>query len=277
VIGGALDSQLSPGTFVLSLGQAYRRSGRTTPIMDALALQPLSVPQSEAPATTHASGPTTIADYTRLVANLKRAYDGTAQPGSTLPIVYDGYGVEAIPAPEKAGLYTGAETDGVPEATQGSYYAQALQLAACQPTVSALLYGDVVDDADLARSQQGLYYPDGSQKSDFSAVQTAIAAAQSGSLPACPGAKPVSAPPTATVADDGLSAQLACPRDCAYVVALERNGVPVRAQSATAAAGATVTVTAPTGTLPGDRLGVHVASKADPTDAVVLEGDPVAG
>jgi hypothetical protein len=277
VIGGALDSQLAPGTFVLSLGQAYRRSGRTTPIMDALALQPLSVPQSEAPATTHATGPTTIADYARLVANLKRAFDATAQPGATLPIVYDGYGVESVPPPEKAGLYTGAETDAVPEATQGSYYAQALQLAACQPTVAALLYGDVVDDADLARSQQGLYYPDGSQKSDFSAVQTALAAAQSGSLPPCPGAKPTSAPPTATVADDGRSVQLACARECAYVVALERNGVPVRAESATAAAGATVTLTAPAGAVAGDRLLVHVASKADPTDAVVLEGDPIAG
>jgi hypothetical protein len=277
VIGGALDSQLAPGTFVLSLGQAYRRSGRITPIMDALALQPLSIPQSEAPATVHPSGATTIADYPRLVANLKRAFDNTAQPGAALPIVYDGYGVEATPAPEKASLYTGAETDAVPEATQGSYYAQALQLAVCQPTVSALLYGDVVDDGDLARSQQGVYYPDGSQKSDFSAVQTAIAAAQTGSLPACAGAKPVSAPPTATVADDGRSVQLACLRECAYVVALERDDVPVRAASATAAAGATVTVTAPVGVLAGDRLVVHVASTADPTDAVVLEGDPVAG
>ena len=40
---------------------------------------------------------------------------------------------------------------------------------------------------------------------------------------------------------------------------------------------ATVTVTAPTGAVAGDRLVVHVASKSNPADAVVREGDSVAG
>jgi hypothetical protein len=277
VIGGALDSQLAPGTFVLSLGQAYRRSGRTLPIMDALALQPLSVLQAESPAATHPSGSTTIADYSRLVANLKRAFDRTAQPGATLPIVYDGYGVEAMPAPEKASLYTGVESDAVPESTQGDYYAQALQLAACQPTVSALIYGDVVDSADLGGSQQGIYYPDGSPKSDLPAVQAAIASAQSGGLPGCPGVTPASAPPTAELAEDGRSVGISCPAECAYVVALERNGVPVRALATTAAAGSTVTVAMPADAVAGDRLVVHAVSKADAKDAVEVEGDPIAG
>ena len=38
-----------------------------------------------------------IADYAKLVALLGKAFDGTAQPGSTLPIVYGEFGVETDP------------------------------------------------------------------------------------------------------------------------------------------------------------------------------------
>jgi hypothetical protein len=275
VIAGALDAQLAPGTWVLSLGQAYRRSGRTTPVMDALALQPSPATAAEPPATVHPTGPTTIGDYARLVANLKRAFDTTAQPGAKLPVVYDGYGVQAAPPPEKAPLYTGAETDAVPEATQGTAYAQALALAACQPTVSAFLFAQVVDSRDLGGSQAGLYYPDLTPKSDFSAVRAAIAATQSGSLPACPGVQPKPAPPTVQPAAGGRSVQIACARDCVYVAVLERNGVPVRAQSGAATGGATVTVGAPASAGSGDRLVVHVASKLDPKDELVAEAEPI--
>jgi hypothetical protein len=277
VIGGALDSQLAPGTFVLSLGQAYRRSGRTTPVMDALAVQPSPASAAEPPDTVHPSGPTTIGDYPRLVANLKRAFDKTAQPGATLPIVYDGYGVQSAVPAAKAALYSGAETDAVPEATQGAFYAQALQLASCQPNVTALLFEHVVDESDLGGRQTGLYYVDGTPKSDFSAVRTAIAAAQSGGLPACPGAAPRTAErPTVAPAADGRSAEIRCSGDCSYVVALERDGVPVRARSGSATAGTTVTASLPpTGLAAGDRLVVHVASRLDPGDEVVAEGEPV--
>jgi hypothetical protein len=76
-------------------------------------------------------------------------------------------------------------------------------------------------------------------------------------------------PPTVTEASDGRSVQLACARDCVYVAALERAGVPVRTQSGTAASGATVTVAAPPGAATGDELVVHVASKQNPGDEVV--------
>ena len=64
------------------------------------------------------------------MALLGTAFDGTAQRGSTLPIVYGEYGVEtAIPA-GKAGAYSGAESaPTVDEATQGRYYAEAFRLA----------------------------------------------------------------------------------------------------------------------------------------------------
>jgi hypothetical protein len=277
VIGGALDSQFAPGTYVLSLGQAYRRSGRVSPVMDALALQPSGASSAEPPDAAHPSGPTTIGDYTRLVANLKRALDTTPQPGAALPIVYDGYAVQtAVPA-QKAALYTGAENDTVPESAQGALYAQALQVVSCQPNVAALLFGHVVDERDLAGSQSGLYYPDLTPKSDFSAVRAAVAAAQTGSLAPCPGAPPRAAvPPSAEAAADGRSIQVRCARDCAYVAALVRAAVPLRAQSGLLTGGATVTVSIPGGAAPGDRVMVHVASKLDPRDEVVVQGAPIA-
>jgi hypothetical protein len=281
VIGGALNSQAAPGTYVLALGQAYRRSGRAAPVMDALAIQPSPATSTEPPNAVHPTGPTTIADYARLVANLKRAFDGTAQPGASLPVVYDGYGVQTLVPPEKASLYTGAETDAIPEAARGAAYAQALQLASCQPNVKALLFEHVVDERDLAGRQTGLYYPDGTPKSDFSAVQAAIAAAGSGTLAACPGAAPApSQPPAVTVAADGRSATISCPGGCNYLAVLTRGAaeLPVRAAQATLSPGAGATVSLPaSGLAPGDKLVVRAAARRDPGAGVVREGVPPLG
>jgi hypothetical protein len=187
VIGGALsprgnDSVLSrkhsPTTFIHDLGLAYRRSGRTRPIMDAFSLHPYldnsSVPPSFAhPRTTTIS----LADYPKLVALLGRAFDGTAQTGSTLPIVYDEFGVQSRIPLSKTAVYTGLapRTDRpVTEAIQGSYYAEALALAACQPTVTALLIFHVSDESNLDRWQSGLFYADDTPKSSLPVVQRAI-------------------------------------------------------------------------------------------------------
>ena len=67
-----------------------------------------------------------IADYGKLVSLLGEAFDGTAQPGSALPIVYGEYGVETQIPSDKASLYSGAEirmsTKPVDPATQAAYY-----------------------------------------------------------------------------------------------------------------------------------------------------------
>ena len=102
----------SPTTFIADLGLAYRATGRTTPIMDAFGFHPYGDNSSQSPTFAHPN--TTrigLADYGKLVALLGTAFDGTAQAGSTLPILYDEYGVESqIPA-AKAALYSGARAD----------------------------------------------------------------------------------------------------------------------------------------------------------------------
>jgi hypothetical protein len=199
VIGGALDSHgndvtsHSPTTFIRDLGLAYRASGRTAPIMDVFdehvyadtSALPSSMPHT---GTTMAEG-----DYTKLVALLGKAFNGTAQRGSTLPIFYGEYGVEtAIPA-DKAHLYTGSENQKtVDEATQGRYYAEAFRLALCQPNVIGIMVFHVVDESALGAWQSGPFYADGTPKSDVPAIRAAALAARAGSAATCPDRTPPS-------------------------------------------------------------------------------------
>jgi hypothetical protein len=177
----------SPTAFIRDLGLAYRRSGRTRPIMDWLSFHPYEDSSRLPPTFAHPRSTTiALADYGKLVAALGRAFDGTAQRGSTLPILYDEFGVQTRAAPDKRTLYTNAQLpsarDAVDEATQGRYYRQALELAACQPTVVGLLFFHVSDESDLGRWQSGVYYADDSPKSDLPVVAAAAGAARAGDL-----------------------------------------------------------------------------------------------
>ena len=84
-----------------------------------------------------------LADYTKLVSLLGKAFDGTAQLGSRLPIYYDEYGVQSQIPGRKDAAYTNllapSAGDAVSEAIQADYYRWAIDLAYCQPTVKAFL------------------------------------------------------------------------------------------------------------------------------------------
>ena len=118
-----------------------------------------------------------LADYSRLIQTLGVAFDGTAQAGSTLPILYDEFGVESQIPTGKAKLYTGTEpttTRPVDETTQGQYYGQALQLAFCQPNVVGILLFHSHDEPALTGFQSGVYYADGTPKASLEPVRNAI-------------------------------------------------------------------------------------------------------
>src|SRR5262249_11148173 len=187
VIGGALsprgnDSIMSrkhsPTTFIRDLGLAYRRSGRTLPIMDAFSLHPYQDNSSIPPSFAHPRSTTiSLADYPKLVAQLGKAFDGTPQVGSRLPIVYDEFGVQSMIPSSKTSVYTGFAPPSdrpVSEAVQGTYYAEALALAACQPTVKAILIFHVSDESKLDRWQSGVFYADDTPKASLPVVQRAI-------------------------------------------------------------------------------------------------------
>jgi hypothetical protein len=239
----------SPTQFILDMGAAYRASGRDRPVMDALAIHPFADNSSVAPSVPH---PTTtsigIADYGKLVSLLGRAFDGTAQLGSTLPIYYNEFGVESVPPPGKRALYLGEEPDTtkpVDEQTQGAYYRQAVQLSFCQPNVRGLFLFLTVDDSSLPGWQSGLFYPDRTPKASLPAVRQAARQSRGGVVARCPGMRltpkvtGLAFPQGGELQARRLAVRFHCDIDCTYALRLERLGRrgPVAALSRTALGG----------------------------------------
>jgi hypothetical protein len=242
VIGGALAPRgsdnpafsrptHSPTAFLLDMGAAYRASGRTAPIMDALGLHPYQDNSSLHPSFQHPNTSTiALGDYNKLVTVLGQAFDGTAQPGSQLPIVYDEFGVESMIPAAKSAFYSGTEpatTKPVPEQTQAKYYSDALAIAFCQPNVRGFFFLHTVDERPLDRWQSGLFYADETPKTGFELVKTAVRASRGGVIVKCEGLQltpvamlkvPRIAPRRQTVP----SPTLACDIDCTYRVRLEK-------------------------------------------------------
>jgi hypothetical protein len=221
----------SPTRFIADLGAAYRSSGRTAPIMDAFAVHPYEDNSSIAPGATHPNTTTiAIADYGKLVQLLGQAFDGTAQPGSSLPLLYTEFGVETTLPAAQAGLYGGIEpptTHPVDEATQGSYYRQAFALAFCQPTVQGIFLLHTVDERPLDRWQSGVYYANGLPKSDLPKVAAAAGQVHRGVVAGCPGMQLAPHaiarfPRGAQLRARRLRVSLRCDIDCVYDARLER-------------------------------------------------------
>jgi hypothetical protein len=226
----------SPTKFIQELGAAYRASGRDRPIMDAFAIHPYADNSSQPPTTGHPLTTTiAIADYDKLVTLLGEAFDGTAQPGSQLPILYGEFGVESQIPDGKAALYTGTEpatTLPVPEETQASYYEQALSLAFCQPNVAGMLLFLSRDERARPAWQSGVYYVDGSAKTSLPRVTEALDRTAGGSIARCPGVQLAVRTTyvrfgTRSAAKRGVfRVSFKCSLDCVYQVRLER--VPTR-------------------------------------------------
>jgi hypothetical protein len=186
VIGGALaprggddpDSSRhthSPTKFIRDLGRFYRDSGRTEPVMDAFAHHPYLESSRTSPDFAHPRSTTiSLADYPKLVALLGEAFDGTAQQGSELPILYTEFGVQTTIPTEKQSVYTNLDSpvaaDAVSEETQADYYRQAFEMLCDQPTVEGMYIFHVWDEPDLLGWQSGLYYADQTPKTSRDAL-----------------------------------------------------------------------------------------------------------
>lgn len=217
----------SPTAFIADLGAAYRASGRELPIMDAFAFHPYPENSTIGPDFPHPNSTAIgLADYDKLVGLLGQAFDGTAQRGSSLPILYDEFGIETTIPTSKASLYTGHEpatTKPVDEATQAADYQQALAMAFCQKTVLGILLFHVQDEPALAAWQSGLYYVDGSPKTSLGPVRTAIGELHRGVIAQCPGLQ-LTPKLTAKPAPEQKFVRIAvtCDLDCDYTVTLDR-------------------------------------------------------
>ena len=181
--GGARPTR-SPTRFIQDLGAAYRAADRRQPIMDGYAHHPYPE-SSRTPIDQPHPRTTTIglADYDKLVTLLGEAFDGTAQPGSELPILYGEIGIETEVPPDKRALYTGVEisptTDPV---TQAGAYRRALALSACQPNVAVMLVFHFRDEPSLEGWQSGVRWVDGDPKASLEPVRESLQAADAGRL-----------------------------------------------------------------------------------------------
>lgn len=169
----------SPTAFIRALGVAYRQSGRDKPVMDGFVHHPY--PESAAvPIDLPHPKVTTIGlgDYDKLVRLLAEAFDGTAQSGSDLPILYGEIGVETdVPAAKRA-LYRDAEVGSTTsEQAQAAAYRRTLALVACQPQVAGVLFFHLRDEPSFIGWQSGVRYADGTPKQSLVPVREALAGA----------------------------------------------------------------------------------------------------
>ena len=179
----------SPIRFLKEVGDAYRASGRTKPIADDVSIHCYPNLNTDAPSVGYQWPKVGCVNLDRFKQAWWDAFHGTAQPlfreagqsgdGPFVRIYVDEVGYQARIAPDKAGLYTGAENvPTVDEATQATYYSQLIAMMACDPNVALLNFFHAVDETSLPAWQSGMVMADGTHRASYGAVKQAIVANQ---------------------------------------------------------------------------------------------------
>lgn len=270
---------ISPTRFIREWGEAFRASGRDKPFMDGFAFHPYGI-NSSAAVDLPPSDPDHLAliDQNKLVRLLGRAFDGTAQVGSGLPILYDEYGIESVVPEEKSVLYTGTEpatTRPVGEAAQANAYAQALRLAYCQSNVAGVLLFHARDEYGRPGWQSGLYYADGTPKASLPVVRETLDAIAGNTLGKCA----LAIKPVVAFTPPGRRISLRCDRDCVYRARLLRlpAGSVTAWKNGRSAAGVRQTFRLGRNVAPGDyKLSVTFVHATRPGTVVVRASVPFA-
>lgn len=182
----------NPRHWYESLGKAYRSSLRPQRIFDTVGHNAYPDVSSEPPAARHAKGSIDEGDLDRLLATLRAAFTGTAQPvpgqaGVTVWYLEDGF--QSVPSSHT--LYAGVESDRGPvsEQRQADQLRAAVELAYCQDAVGAFFNFELRDEPSLGGWQSGLLRPDWSAKPAFTSYADTIRAAAARSI-ACAGEVP---------------------------------------------------------------------------------------
>jgi hypothetical protein len=189
---GANNESVSPVRFIAAVGEAYRQSGRTAPLMDELAFHLHARVNTESLTRKRTWPNAGAGNLDRVKQAVWDAFAGTGQPtfaeaghsvvevGHTLRLFLDEMARQVSVVPSLANLYRDSENVAtVDEATQAQDYADTIRLAGCDPTVSALLLFHLVDEQSLTGFQSGLLRLDRSERPSFGAVRSAIASTSS--------------------------------------------------------------------------------------------------
>jgi hypothetical protein len=175
----------SPVRFLHDLGAAYRASHRQKPLMDSLAFHPYPHVNTDPPEIGYTWPNAGIPNLGRLKQAVWDAFNGTAQPTfaesgteslNPLRLELDEIGWQVGVLPGLGGLYNGTENvPTVDEQTQAEYYADVIQTAECDASISSLSFFLLEDEPNLARWQSGLERVDGSHRPSYTAVKETMA------------------------------------------------------------------------------------------------------
>ena len=169
----------SPVHFLGALGDWYRSSGRTTPLMDGLSYHPypnpsdFTVPFSFAYGWPNAS----VHELHRIKQGFWDAFHGTAQrtTANGLKLYLDEVGWQ-VDTSAHAG-YEGAENVAVTsEAAQAAIYSELVRFVVCDSDVAQVNFFGYYDERDRGGWQSALRRADGSERAANAAVTEAIAA-----------------------------------------------------------------------------------------------------
>jgi hypothetical protein len=166
----------SPVRFLRALGEWYRRSGRTLPLMDAFSFHPYPNEATDSLERGYAWPNAGFANLDRMKQALWDAFHGTAQPTTVegLRLHLDEVGWQVGTAGRVG--YRGSENVRVTdEVTQAAIYGQLIRQAACDADVASLSFFGYRDDGLRTGFQAGLARADGSARPSAAAVAAAIA------------------------------------------------------------------------------------------------------
>lgn len=170
------NASISPVRFLAALGAWYRRSGRTRPLMDALAFHPYPPSSLSSPARRYEWPNAGLADLGRLRLAFWDAFRGTAQqtPAEGLPVLLNEVAWQVDTSAHEG--YTGEERVPVTsEARQAAVYADVVRRASCDPGVGGLSFFSFFDQREREGMQGGLFRVDGTPRPSADAVAAAIA------------------------------------------------------------------------------------------------------
>ena len=188
-----VNSSTSPVRFLGYLGAWFRafaaKTHRTAPLVDGLDFHPYPVPQSLAFATGYPDArDASVSNLPRIYAAFYAAFHGTPQrtigqqTGGGLPVSLNETGIQtATPYGTGFGTEVSANSGGgvvgqwATQAYQAKWYLQMLNLVACDPNVRLVNVFHLLDEADLAGWQSGLFFSDETPKSSAAAVRNWLA------------------------------------------------------------------------------------------------------
>ncbi len=183
----------SPVNFYRMVGESYRASGRSRPILDTVGHNPYPASSTERPWVRHTSSKAIgQGDYEKLMSVLEDAFGGTGQPlpgQGRVSIWYMEQGFQTEVDRAKAGFYHGTETDrralpawlgtladipDGPAPDQATQLTDALNVAYCQPAVAAFFNFELADEPSLAGWQSGLLWTDHTPKPSYRPFKAAV-------------------------------------------------------------------------------------------------------